>query len=80
MMSEPSWMNEQVVHAFVYNQAMHELLVRSVWIMALQCRYAILNAQYSTGRWVSPYDNAVHWVSLIQKPIRAPDVLTSAIV
>ena len=40
-MSEPSLRNEQVVHAFVFDQAMHELLVRSVWIMALQCRYAI---------------------------------------
>ena len=48
MTSEPSWRNEQVVHAFVFDQAMHELLVRSVWIMALQCRYAILNVQYDT--------------------------------
>ena len=74
--SEPSWMNEQVVHAsFIFDQAMHELLVRSVWIMALLCRYAILNAHYDTVRWVSPNDDAVRWVSLIQA-IRAPDVLT----
>ena len=75
MTSEPSWRNEQVVHAFVFNQAVHELLVRSVWIMALQCRYAILNVQYDTVHWVSPYNDAVHWVSLVQA-IRAPDVLT----
>ena len=44
--------------------------------MALQCRYAILNAQYDTVRWVSLYDDAVRWVLLMQA-IRAPDdVLT----
>ena len=64
-----SVLNERTSCPCIRLQAMHELLVRSVWIMALyalRCRYAILNVQYDTVRWVSPCDDAVRWGSLIQ--------------
>ena len=64
-----SVLNERTSCPCIRLQAMHELLVRSVWIMALhalRCRYAILNVQSDTVRWVSPCDDAVRWVSLIQ--------------